>query len=123
LFFDYIDVIVTIHHTDTVSVAISCSYKPIVVDIKNIHNLSEALIRTELHLKEANFKSNNYDSSSSGFTIPSYNKWIVKMWHFGVDEYGKEEFHVTFEEGMSDLYRIYTKRMKDGKNILRLEFL
>jgi len=127
LFFDYIDVIVTIHHTDTVSVAISCSYKPIVVDIKNIHNLSEALIRTELHLKgiaDANFKNNNYDSSSSSFTIPSYNKWIVKMWHFGIDtidEYGKEEFHVTFEEGMSDLYRIYTKRMEDGKNIVRLE--
>jgi hypothetical protein len=124
LFFDYIDVIVTIHHTDTVSVAVSCSSKPIVVDIKDIFKLSEALIRTELHLKEANFKNNNYDSSSSSFTIPSYNRWIVKMWHFGVDtidEYGKEEFHVTLEEGMSDLYRIYTKRMEDGKNIVRLE--
>jgi hypothetical protein len=46
------------------------------------------------------------------------------MWHFGVDtidEYGKEEFHVTFEERMSDLYRIYTKRMKDGNNIVRVE--
>jgi hypothetical protein len=124
LFFDYIDVIITIHHTDTVSVAISCSSKPIVVDIQDILKLSEALIRTELHLKEANFKSNNSDSCSSSFTIPSCNKWIVKMWHFGIDtidEYGKEEFHVTLEEGMSDLYRIYTKRMEDGKNILRLE--
>ena len=125
LFFEHIDVIVTIHHTDTVSVAISCSYKPIVVDIKDILKLSEALVRTELHLKgiaEANFKSNNYDSGS--FTIPCYKKWIVKMWHFGIDtidEYGKEEFHVTFEEGISDLYRIYTKRMEDGKNIVRVE--
>ena len=119
LFFDYIDVIVTIHHTDTVSVAISCSYKPIVVDIKDIFKLSEALIRTELHLKEA-----NSDSGSIGFPIPCYNKWIVKMWHFGVDtidEYGKEEFRVTFEESISDLYRIYTKRMEDGKNIVRVE--
>jgi hypothetical protein len=38
-----------------------------------------------------------------------------------IDEYGKEEFHVTFEERMSDLYRIYTKRMKDGNNIVRVE--
>ena len=40
------------------------------------------------------------------------------MWHFGVDtidEYVKKEFEVTFEEGMFDLYRIYSKRMKDGK--------
>jgi hypothetical protein len=29
---DYIDVIVTIHHTDTVSVAISCSFRPIAID-------------------------------------------------------------------------------------------
>jgi hypothetical protein len=47
------------------------------------------------------------------------------MWHFGVDtrtSYDKEEFQVTFEEGMLDLYRIYTKRMKDGKNIVRVEY-
>jgi diacylglycerol kinase family enzyme len=28
-FFDYLDVIVIIHHTDTISVAISCSCRPI----------------------------------------------------------------------------------------------
>jgi hypothetical protein len=58
------------------------------------------------------------------FTIPCYNKWIVKMWHFGVDtldEYAKKEFRVTFEEGISDRYRIYTKRMKDGNSIVRIE--
>ena len=46
------------------------------------------------------------------------------MWHFGVDtidEYTGKEFEVTFEEGMSDLYRIHTKQMKDGKNRVRLE--
>ncbi len=46
------------------------------------------------------------------------------MWHFGIDTrttYGKKEFEVTFEQGMLDLYRIYTKRMKDGKNIVRTE--
>ena len=47
------------------------------------------------------------------------------MWHFGVDtidEYTDKEFEVTFEEGMSDLYRIYTKRTKNSKNkIVRVE--
>jgi hypothetical protein len=47
------------------------------------------------------------------------------MWRFGLDskdEYTGKELHVTFEEGiLSDLYRIYTKRMKDGKNIVRVE--
>ena len=46
------------------------------------------------------------------------------MWHFGVDtltEYTGRQFEVTFEEGVSDLYRIYTKRMKDGRNKVRTE--
>ena len=46
------------------------------------------------------------------------------MWHFGVDtvtEYTGRDFEVTFEEGISDLYRVYIKRMKDGKNKVRTE--
>ena len=46
------------------------------------------------------------------------------MWHFGVDsvdEYSGKEFHVTFEEGMSDLIRIYTKRMDGNKQKVRAE--
>jgi hypothetical protein len=46
------------------------------------------------------------------------------MWHVGVqrlDEYDREEFHVTFEEGISDLFRNYTKRMKDKRTIVRAE--
>jgi hypothetical protein len=31
-------------------------------------------------------------------------------------EYSGKEFHVTFEEGMTDLVRIYTKRMAEGNN-------
>jgi hypothetical protein len=128
-FFHYIDVNVTIHHTDTVSVAISCSYKPIVLDIKDILQLSEALVRTELHLKSIvgcnNSYSNNISIPQNNVTIPLYNKWIAKMWHFGIDtidEYTNKEFKVTFEEGISGVYRIYTKRMKkDGKNTVRVE--
>lgn len=111
VFFDYIDIVVTIHHSDTVSVAISCSFRPIVVDIPDFLQLYEALARTEMYLASITEKT-------GADTIPSYRKWMVKMWHFGVDtidEYAGKEFEVTFEEGMSDLYRIYTKRTVDKK--------
>jgi hypothetical protein len=57
-------------------------------------------------------------------SVPRFTTWIVKMWHFGIDsldEYDKEEFHVTFEEGISDLFRIYTKRMKNKRVVVRAE--
>ena len=38
-FFDYIDDRVTIHHTDTVSVAISCSSRTRAIDVKDILHL------------------------------------------------------------------------------------
>jgi hypothetical protein len=46
------------------------------------------------------------------------------MWHFGIDgidTYDGEAFRVTFEEGISDIYTIYTKRMKDGRQRHRIE--
>lgn len=116
IFFDYIDIAVTIHHSDTGSVAISCSFRPIVIELKDFLQLFEALTRTEMYLAAVMQKGG---CSSNVAAIPSYRKWIVKMWHFGVDtvdEYAGNEFAVTFEEGMSDLYRIYTKRTKDRKS-------
>ena len=124
-FFNYIDVIVTIHHSDAVSVAISCSFMPIAIDAMDIIWLFEALTRTEINLANT-IERNVHGSNSTGAVtqIPSYRTWIVKMWHFGVDtrgSYDKGEFQVTLEEGMLDLYRIYTKRMGEDKNIVRIE--
>jgi hypothetical protein len=121
-FFDYIDVIITIHHTNTVSVAVSCSCRPIAADPKDIMQLFEALTRTEVHIANIinyYYRTSNILPSSNLITIPSYRRWIVKLWHFGVDsfdEYNGEAFHVTFEEGMTDLVRIYTKRMMEDDN-------
>jgi hypothetical protein len=124
-FFNYIDVTITIHHTDTVSVAIACSSRPIAIDANDILQLFEALTRTETHLSNTiagNCGSN--DNCPSTVIIRCYRKWIVKMWHFGVDsidEYTGKEFHVTFEDGISDLFRIYTKRMENNKQKVRVE--
>jgi hypothetical protein len=125
VYFDYLDVTVTIHHTDTVSIAISCSFRPIAVDVPDILPLCEALTRTEISLAGTaeNYSRNN--GSHPVMTIPRYTKWIVTMWHFGVDtinEYSGNEFEVTFGEGVSDLCRIYTKHVKkDGKSRIRVE--
>jgi hypothetical protein len=124
-FFNYIVATITTHHTDTVSVAIACSSRPIAIDVKDILRLFKALIRTETYLSntiDSNCGSN--DKCPSTVTIPYHRKWIVKMWHFGVDsidEYTGKEFHVTFEEGMSDLFRIYTTRMENNKQKVRAE--
>jgi hypothetical protein len=106
---------ITVHHTNTVSVAIACSNRPIVIDVPDILYLIEILTRVETKL--AAF-------CGTSVAIPRYTMWIVKMWHFGfdfLDWYDGEKFQVTFEEGISDLWRIYTKRWKNGKVKPRVE--
>jgi hypothetical protein len=123
-FFEYLDIGITIHHSDTVSISIGCSFRPIALDVPDLFQLIEALTRVEVHLTNAINKSIAYDLNAPKVSVPRFTTWIVKMWHFGIDsldEYDKEEFHVTFEEGISDLFRIYTKRMKDKRIIVRAE--
>jgi hypothetical protein len=123
-FFGFLDVGITIHYSDTVSVSIGCSYRPIALDVPDLLQLIEALTRIEMHLTNAINQLIVHDLTAPKVSIPRFTTWIVKMWHFGVDtldEYDKAEFHVTFEEGISDLFRIYTKRMKNKKVIVRAE--
>ncbi|MGH9982501.1 MAG: hypothetical protein ACRD8W_00920 [Nitrososphaeraceae archaeon] len=120
-FFEYLDIGITLHHSDTVSISIGCSYRPIALDIPDILQLIEALTRIEMHLMNA---VNVHSLNTPRVLVPRFTTWIVKMWHFGIDtldEYDKEEFHVTFEEGISDIFRIYAKRMKNKRLIVRAE--
>ena len=114
-FIDDINTKVTVHHTNTVTVAIACSYKPLATNVGGLMNCIEVLVRTEERI--AGILSNQCSDIKS-VSIPSFRKWIGVMWHFGIDgidAYDKEAFRVTFEEGISDIYTIYTKRMKDGR--------
>ena len=117
-YFNDITVKTIVHHTDTVSIAIACSSRPIIIDIPDIPYLFEIMTRTELTI------ANLCQDSVESIVIPRYTTWIVKMWHFGfdlLDRYEGEKFHITFEDGDSDLWRIYTKRMKDAKIKIRAE--
>jgi hypothetical protein len=78
---------VTVHRPDTVTVTISCSYKPIAVDVNGIIHLSNALTivreRLSIWVTETGIVMGSRDSK--GPVIPPYSQWIVKMWHFGSD--------------------------------------
>lgn len=123
-FFEYLDIGITIHHSDTVSISIGCSGRPIALDFPDLFQLIEALTRVEIQLTNTASESIAHDPNAPRVSIPRFTTWIVKMWHFGIDsldEYDKGEFHVTFEEGIQDLFRIYTKRMKNKRVIVRAE--
>lgn len=123
-FFEYLDVGITIHHSDTVSIAIGCSFRPVALDVPDLLQLIEALTRTEIHLTNAANELIAHDLNAPRVSVSRFTTWTVKMWHFGIDtmdEYDKEEFHVTFEEGISDIFRIYAKRMKNKRVIVRAE--
>jgi hypothetical protein len=124
IFLGYLNIGTTVHHSDVVSVSIGCSFRPIALDVPDILHLIEVLTRVEMNLTSEIDKLFAYDLNSQRVSVPRFTRWIIKMLHFGVDtldEYDKEEFHVTFEEGISDLFRIYTKRMKDNRVVVRVE--
>jgi len=120
---------VTIHKTDTVTVIVGCSYSPIAVDISGIIRLSNALTRVEERLTSL-LPAEGGDGNNL-ISVPEYHCWDVTMWHFGADgskEYVGEKFCVTWEVGEYALIRTYSKEMivegnknKKKQKIVRLE--
>jgi hypothetical protein len=116
---------VTVHRTNTVSVIVGCSYAPIATDVGGVIRLSTALSRVEERISRllddcGKIIPGGYES----LPIPEHTKWMVTMWHFGADasiEYAGEKFSITWELGEDALVRAYIKVMKDGKARIRLE--
>ena len=60
----------------------------------------------------------------SGVILPTVNNWIITHWHFGKDgttAYNGQNFHYTIEDVNTGLIRFYSKLMKSGERIPRLE--
>jgi hypothetical protein len=109
-----------VHHSDTVSVIISCSMKPVVVDHGGLIRLSNILTSVEERLLASVTGCPHTTTQLLQIHIPNHNSWIVTMWHFGIDslsEYAGEKFEMTWEDGEHALLRIYSKDMKDGIRI------
>jgi hypothetical protein len=116
---------VTVHRTNTVSVIVGCSYAPIAADFGGVIRLTNALARVEERISRllddcGKIIPGGYES----LPIPEHTKWMVTMWHFGADasiEYAGEKFSATWNVGENALIRAYSKVMKDGKARIRLE--
>jgi hypothetical protein len=115
---------VTVHKTDTVSVIIGCSYEPVIVDINGVIRLSNALVRVEEKLSRIIEDCGNIINQANVVIIPNYLDWIVTMWHFGADAlitYEGEKIYTSWEVGQHALITAYAKDWKDGKRRIRIE--
>ena len=129
---------VTVHKTDTVSIIVACSLRPIPITFDGISNFTEMLTRTEeritntiKNIQEKDYDNKNNDSpnsentmTASAINIPHYNTWIVTMWHFGADsrlQCTSEKFSITFKDGRDVLLRVYTKQRERKDTRIRIE--
>lgn len=107
----------TVHHTDTVSVVVACSGAPVATTTDDIIRLSNALTRIEERLcRILDECGNSILGGYERIPIPDHGKWIVTLWHSGVDslsykELADENSCVTWKEGQNMLCRIYNKKM------------
>jgi hypothetical protein len=114
---------IVIHNKDSVSVEITCSDKPIPVDIIGLPLLTSLLTRVEERLQGI---INEYKKTTSLpantneaiiVTIPNHMSWIVKMWHFGYDSEPRlngDKFELTWKESL-ETFRVYSKKRKTYK--------
>lgn len=123
-----------IHKTDAVSVTVACSLNPIAMNTKGLFNLASALTKAEerlrLLIEDVSRHNNNAlnisteDGCIQKIIVPSYETWIVTMWHLGRDsrtEYSGERFSFSTIDALDVLVRVYTKEMDDGRIHIRLE--
>lgn len=121
-----------IHKTDTVSVIVACSLRPIVLDIADLLRFSVALTRLEERLNRRLdiftkvFKLESIDDNVKSFDgkVPDFRKWIVTMWHFGTDsstQYTSDRYCVEIQDALDVLTRIYTKQFNSKDRRVRIE--
>ena len=102
---NYLNIRVTVHHSDTVGVVIGCAYCPVAVDEAGVIRLSNALTLIHDRLerlvndaKDSNVNCN--DNCGPLIIIPNHMTWTVTMWHFGADSsisYKGKSFHVSWK--------------------------
>jgi hypothetical protein len=120
-----LDIGVTVHSTDTVSLSIGCSYSPVATDVNGAIRLSKALSTVQERL--SNILSLHISRGPNHGTIPvipDHMTWTVTMWHFGADAlktYAGENFYVSWEVAQHALITAYSKDWKDGKRRVRIE--
>jgi hypothetical protein len=102
---NHLNIRVTVHHSDTISVVIGCSFSPVAVDIGCIIRLSSSL--TLIHNRLQRMVDDNKDcdgicNDNSGrlIIISDHMTRTVTIWHFGADSsilYKGKSFHVSWK--------------------------
>jgi hypothetical protein len=120
---NHLNIRVTVHHSDTISVVIGCSFSPVAVDNDGIIRLSNALTLVHDRLERLANDKKDYEINSD-LTIPKHMNWIVTMWHFGADSsilYKGKSLHASWKVAENALIAFYTKVWKDDKCRIRGE--
>ena len=113
-----LEIQVTVHHTDTVTIVIGCSNAPIAVDVYGVVRLSEALAEIE---EELNTMIEQHASdTNSKIEIPNHMGWIVTRWDFGIDAlitYTGKQFFFSWHTSQNVLLVFYTKKWGENNRI------
>jgi len=100
-------------YPNTIQIDIGCTYNPLVYNTQTFWFLHEHLAKISYHL-----------TGICGAILPPVNEWIITHYHYGKDgtqSYNGQTFQRTIEDVGNGLIRFYSKLMKDGKTIVRLE--
>ena len=124
---DDLNVKVTVHKTDTVSVTVGCTLAPIELDINGLMRLSNALAiiedRINREIEESTLSKTKQVTTS--LSVPDYGYWVITMWHLNRDAsitYEKKEFCIEYRTAHEIIYRIYDKEWRhDKKRRIRIE--
>jgi hypothetical protein len=117
-----LDIQVTVHHTDTVTVVVGCSNAPVAVDEYGIIRLSQALSTIEDEI--VRLIEQHAGGNDSNKEIPNHMSWIVTRWYFGVDSlvtYTGEKFYFSWQASQNVLIVFYTKKWEENIHRLRVE--
>ena len=113
-----LDIKATVHHTDTVSVSVGCTFAPVELDINGISRLSSCLAVTEDRIRREIEETTKQKQVTNSFHVPYYGSWLITLWHFGRDAsitYEKKEFCIEYRTAQEIFYRIYDKEWKNQK--------
>jgi hypothetical protein len=113
-----LEIQVTVHHTDTVTIVIGCSNAPVAVDVFGVIRLSEALAKIEEEL--TTIIEQHASDTNSRIEIPNHMAWIVTRWDFGMDAlvtYTGKQFFFSWHTSQNVLLVFYTKQWGENNRI------
>ncbi|HET6457357.1 MAG TPA: hypothetical protein VFG24_00560 [Nitrosopumilaceae archaeon] len=97
-------------------VDVACSQEPFECNNEGMQRLTALLENVRQYL---------LNKADNEIQIPEIGSWRLDHYHLNIDgndlTYSGEKFNITYESAVGEFKRLYTKKMFNGKEILRLE--